>query len=587
MLVELSHVDLAFGGPSLLEDADLAIDRGARIALIGRNGSGKSSLMKLLADEIAPDDGERRAMEGIRIGYLPQEGDMAPFGGSALEAALTAGGAGEIATGKMLDRLGVDHSAPFAALSGGLKRRTALARALAGRPDLLLLDEPTNHLDPDTIEWLEKWLAAPGLAVVFISHDRRFVANVASEILELDRGRLYHGRTGYERYLVEREARLAAEGAERARFEKKLDEEETWIRTGIKARRTRNEGRVRRLEEMRRRAREYRKPESTTRAGITTAATSGRMVLELDHAGFAYGPTRVLDDVNLRVMRGEKIGIIGANGSGKTTLVKLMLGHLEPTTGSVRRGTRLEIAEFDQHRATLDDDATIVDNVGEGREFMATGRGERHIIGYLGDFLFTPDQARAPVRRLSGGERARVMLARLFSRPFNLLVMDEPTNDLDVETLELLEELLTDYDGTAVLVSHDRAFLDNVVTSIVHLDGSGSAVEYVGGYAEYQRVREASVPSPRAAASAKPRPSRPRTRLGYKQQRELDALPADIEKLESTITSIHERMAAPGYYAGDPAAIGDDARLLEETEAALKRLYARWEELEGLTEGSG
>ncbi len=590
MLAELHQVDLGFGGAPLLERASFIVERGGRVCILGRNGCGKSTLLKLLAGQIEPDEGTRRVAESLRIGYLPQEtraaGDGA-FTGRAIDIAVQGSNGLTVPAEKMLDRLAVPPAARFENLSGGQRRRVLLARALSGNPDLLLLDEPTNHLDPDIIEWLEKFLAKPDLALVFVSHDRRFLANVANEVVELDRGRLHHGRMGYERYIEQRRARLEAEAVEQARFEKRLEEEEAWIRTGIQARRTRNEGRVRRLQAMRERQRAYRRPQGKARAGTTAGEASGRIVARLQSAGFSYGESIVLRNIDFELLRGDRVGIIGANGSGKTTLVKLMLGQIEPDHGSVTIGARVEPAQFDQHREALDEKLSLADNVAEGREYIATSRGERHIIGYLQDFLFTPEQARGPITRLSGGERARLMLARLFSRSFNLLVMDEPTNDLDIETLELLEEILLDYDGTLILVSHDRAFLDNVTTSVIHLDGSGNAEEFSGGYDEYRRVRDE-----RARKSSAPETSKADTRtrtraksrkLSYKLQRELDELPRTIEALEKQIGDLHAQIARPDFYSGPPEEIAAVTSRLEEAEAALSACFDRWEALENAT----
>jgi ATP-binding cassette subfamily F protein uup len=587
MQIELRHVDIALGGPPLLDDANLVVEQGRRMCVLGRNGSGKSTLLRLLAGDIAPDDGIVTTAPGLRVGYLAQEATSGTSNErrTALEIVRSPDDAGDVATLKMLDRLGVDPDAVFRDLSGGLKRRALLARAMSKNPDVLLLDEPTNHLDPDMIEWLEKWLAKPGLTMVFVSHDRRFITNVADEIVELDRGRLYHGRMGYKRYLEQRESRLRDEESDLARFEKQLGEEEKWIRTGIKARRTRNEGRVRRLEKMRERQRNYRRSEGRVQMQTQEADASGRLVLELSGVNFSFGRQPILRNVDMRVMRGDRIGFIGANGSGKTTLLRVMLGQLQPDSGTVRHGTRLLTAEFDQHRATLDESMTLMDNVADGREFVSVAGAERHIIGYLKDFLFTPEQARAPIRRLSGGERARVMLARLFSRPFNLLVMDEPTNDLDIETLELLEELLMDYKGTLLLVSHDREFLDNVTTSIVHLDGTGRAVEYGGGYSEYRRVQQAATDLGQSARSPQARDegrSPPPAKLSYKLQRELENLPGEIESLESSIANLHEMMSEARFYERSAEEIATANRELAEYEATLAQRYARWEELEAM-----
>ncbi|GJL82224.1 MAG: ABC transporter ATP-binding protein [marine bacterium B5-7] len=595
MLVELQNIELGFGGPPIIERGNLVIEHGARICLLGRNGSGKSTLLKLLAGAMIADDGARRIMPGLKIGWLSQEVGFGIDGntidssdGSAIEIA-TGGHAGDLSTRKILDRLSVDPDTSFASLSGGMKRRTLLARALAGSPDLLLLDEPTNHLDTDAIEWLEHWLKSPGLSVMFISHDRRFIDNVASEVVEIDRGVLHHGRMGYRRYLQQREARIETEERERAQFNKVLDEEEAWIRGGIKARRTRNEGRVRRLQEMRRQHQRDRGTEARARASIRESSTSGKIVLDLDNVSFSYDDKPLINSFSFRIMRGDRIGITGVNGSGKTTLINLMLGKLTPQSGTVTTGTKIELAEFDQHRAHLDESLNAADNVAGGREFVEGPKGQRHIISYMKDYLFTPEKARAPIHRLSGGERARLMLARLFSKPFNLLVMDEPTNDLDIETLELLEEILLDFDGTLILISHDRAFIDNVTTSMLHLDGSGHVAAYEGGYTEYERVRRATI----AQQSVDPNNSKTSSgetlkkvttrqpRLSYKFKLELEKLPGLIEQLETDISELHNTLSHPDFYTKPTDQVAKANRELEDKESALSRAYKRWEELEG------
>ncbi len=586
MLIELAGVEMGFGGPPLLHGADLVIEPGSRICLLGRNGCGKSTLLRLLAGETAPDDGARRAQPGLRIGYMPQEADFGPAA-AGCAGELAALGLDDEAAARvdgMLDRLAVDPQAPVDGLSGGQRRRILLARALAGDPDLLLLDEPTNHLDPDAIEWLEGWLTRSGRSVVFISHDRRFMERVADQVVELDRGRLHHSRMGYTRYLEQRAARLEDEERNRRRFEKKLAEEEAWIRQGIKARRTPNPGRVRRLQAMREEHRNMRRQVGRAAAAIESTGPSGRIVLEAEHASFGYDERDIIADLDLRVLRGDRIGITGANGAGKTTLLNLLLGRLQPRYGRIEHGTRLEIAEFDQLRSTLDPSLNAADNVAGGREYITTATGEKHVIGYLREFLFTPEQARAPIDRLSGGERARLLLARLFSRPFNLLVMDEPTNDLDLETLELLEDLLAQFDGTVFLVSHDRAFLDNVTTALLHVDGSGRVEEFSGGFTEFDRVRAARrTESAGLPPAERVEPTRQRARpakLSYKLQRELEQLPRRIETLENDLEALQQRMSDPAFYGSPAPEIAAAGERLKQLEEELETCFARWEELE-------
>ena len=589
MLAELQKVDLAFGSHPLLEGVDLVVERGTRACIVGRNGSGKSSLLNVIAGSVKPDEGRRRLADGLKIGVL---GQAAPvnFAGSALEFTMQGDDADETTCKKLLDRLGVDAEAAYDALSGGLKRRAELARAMSGHPNLLLLDEPTNHLDPDTIEWLEKWLHRPELSVLFVSHDRRFIEAVANGILELDRGVLHAYHTDYPRYLELREKRLEDEARERQRFEKRLSEEEAWIRQGIKARRTRNQGRVRRLKAMREQRREFRQQMALAKGGISNSEASGKIVLEAENVNFGYQGEPLIVDFSLTVLRGDRIGVIGPNGGGKSTLIDLLLGKRQPDSGSIRHGTRLEIAEFDQHRSHLDENLSALDNVSGGRETVQTPNGDRHIIGYMQDFLFTPDQARGPIEKFSGGERARLMLAKLFSKPFNFLVMDEPTNDLDIETLELLEEVLADFDGTVLIVSHDRAFLDNLCTTLLHVEGNGHIEEYSGGYAEYERTRkaraqtEAQAKKQPAPASTGPQKTARSGKLSYKFQRELDMLPDKIEKLEAEIESLHQQMASPTFYQGDSEAIAATTSRLEDLEQQLETALERWETLEELRE---
>src|SRR5512141_153105 len=530
-LITLQDVDYSVGGPLLLDHVNLAIDSGERIALIGRNGAGKSTLLKLLAGELKPDDGriqvEGRGAGGAgRIARLEQE---VPAGAQGDVFDVVAEGLGEMGAhlaqfhhlshaetvdmdalsrvqalieaghgwsldqrvGEVLERLGLDGDALFARLSGGMKRRVLLARALVSAPDVLLLDEPTNHLDIEAIDWLEGFLKGWSGALVFVTHDRRFLRALATRIVEIDRGQVTSWPGDWANYQRRREERLNAEAQETARFDKRLAQEETWIRQGIKARRTRDEGRVRRLEAMRNERAARRAQTGNVRMETAQAGASGKKVIEARDVSFAHGDLPIVRDFSTTILRGDRIGLIGPNGSGKTTLLKLLLGELQPDSGEIKVGTQLQVAYFDQYRSTLREDWNAIENVAEGREFIEIGGRRKHVLGYLQDFLFTPERARAPITRLSGGERNRLLLARLFAQPSNLLVMDEPTNDLDVETLELLEELLGAYRGTLLLVSHDREFIDNVVTSTLVLEGGGRVGDYVGGYSDWLRQRPA------------------------------------------------------------------------------------------------
>lgn len=620
-LISLNGVDYGVGGPLLLERVELAIEPGERIALIGRNGAGKSTLLRLLAGELTPDDGDVRRESGRRVARLEQE-VPADAGGSVFD--VVAAGLGEVgarlaeyhhlihadtvdtralaevqgrieaAHGWSLDRrveetltrLGLDGDAAFAALSGGMKRRVLLARALATAPDLLLLDEPTNHLDIEAIDWLEGLLKAWPGALVFVTHDRRFLRALATRIVEIDRGQVTSWPGDWANYQRRREERQNAEAQENARFDKLLAQEEAWIRQGIKARRTRDEGRVRRLQAMRRERAARREAVGNVRLQTAQAGASGRKVIEAREVTFGYGDRAIVRDFSAAVMRGDRIGLIGPNGSGKTTLLKLLLGELAPQAGEVKVGTQLQIAYFDQYRAALREDWNALDNVAEGREYVDVGGGSKHVLGYLQDFLFTPERARAPITRLSGGERNRLLLAKLFAQPSNLLVMDEPTNDLDVETLELLEELLADYPGTLLLVSHDRDFLDNVVTSTLVMEGDGRVGEYIGGYSDWLRQRPAisaapsavAAPAKPAAAAAPPAPAK--RKLSYKDARELEALPARIEALEARLAVMADAMNDPGFYQRDGAAIVAHNDALAAAQAELDAAYARWSELE-------
>ena len=629
-LITVQNADYSVGGPLLLENVELAIEPGERIALIGRNGAGKSTLMKLLAGELVPDDGEIRREGGVRVARLEQE---VPPGAAGSVFDVVADGLGELghwlaefhhlshaehydadavakvqtkiedAQGWGLDqrveetltRLGLDGEAQFAGLSGGMKRRVLLARALVSAPDLLLLDEPTNHLDIEAIDWLEQFLKSWSGALLFVTHDRRFLRALATRIVEIDRGRVTSWPGDWDNYLRRREERLNAEAQENARFDKLLAQEEVWIRQGIKARRTRDEGRVRRLKAMRNERAARRDTVGNVRMEFAQSEQSGRKVIEAKDVAFDYGGRPMLRDFSSTVFRGDRIGLIGPNGSGKTTLLKVLLGELAPKAGEMRLGSNLQIAYFDQYRATLREDWNAIENVAEGREYVEVGGKSKHIIGYLQDFLFTPERARAPITRLSGGERNRLLLAKLFAQPSNLLVMDEPTNDLDVETLELLEELLGDYPGTLLLVSHDRDFLDNVVTSTLVMEGDGEVGEYVGGYSDWLRQRPAAfapakstaaaMAKPAAATAAAPvaapEPVAAKRKLSYKDARELEQLPARIETLETRLAELTEQMNQPAFYQRDSAAINAHNAELAKTQAELDHAYARWAELDG------
>jgi ATP-binding cassette subfamily F protein uup len=628
-LVNLVNLDYSVGGPLLLEKVDLAIERGERVCIVGRNGAGKSTLMKLIAGEIRPDDGEVRVQGGVRIAKLAQEvpremdgtifdvvaGALGHLGEclaefhrlthhldepgahdamAAVQARIDAehGWNLDQRVTLVLARLELPEDKEFAALSGGMKRRVLLARALVLDPDILLLDEPTNHLDIEAIAWLEKMLLDFSGSVIFVTHDRRFLRALATRIVEIDRGQVTSWPGDYENYLRRREERLHAEAQASALFDKKLAQEEVWIRQGIKARRTRNEGRVRELEAMRRERAQRRELGGKAKLQVGVAASSGRRVIDVDDIRFAFGERVIVDGLTTTVQRGDRIGLIGANGSGKTTLLKLLLGQLAPQAGEVRLGTNLEIAYFDQHRTHLRDDLSALDNVSEGAEFIQINGARKHALGYLQDFLFSPERARAPITALSGGERNRLLLAKLFAKPSNLLVMDEPTNDLDVETLELLEELLANYAGTLLLVSHDREFLDNVVTSTLALEGGGRVGEYVGGYSDWLRQAprgkggagiSPGSPSEPAADRVGKMPASPaaqKRKLSYKDSRELEELPLRIDALETRIAALGAAMQEPGFYQQDGARIVAANTELAAAQAELDAAYARWAELD-------
>lgn len=591
-LITLRDISLAFGGPPLFDGINLQIEPGDRLCLMGRNGTGKSTLMKLISGEIPPEGGELIRSQGLRVALVSQEIPQ-EVAGTVFEVVAqhphAAIGAEqwehEQQVERVLNRLHLEPEAEFATLSGGTKRRVLLARALVAAPDILLLDEPTNHLDIETILWLEEFLARNITTCIFVTHDRAFARRLANRVAELDRGRIYAFSCGYDQFVERREALLEAEITRMALFDKKLAQEEAWIRQGIKARRTRNEGRVRALKALREEYRQRRTRQGTATIRLQEAERSGRLVIEAEQVGFSYGDRTVIRDLTTTIMRGDKLGIIGPNGSGKTTLLRLLLGELEPRTGSIRQGTRLEVLYMDQMRDQLDPQKSVAENVGEGNDTLIIDGKSRHIIGYLQDFLFSPERARSPVSILSGGERNRLLLAKLFTKPGNVLVLDEPTNDLDAETLELLEDLLMEYSGTLLLVSHDREFLNNVVSSTLAINSDGTVKETVGGYDDWLREQQLEA-APQAAAKTvqekgKPQKERPR-KLSFKEERELEALPERITTLEAEQEQLHSTLADPEFYKNAGAEVARLNSRLEELEAELLAAYGRWEELEAL-----
>lgn len=602
-LITFHEVGFTWRKPPILEDVSLAIDTGERIGLLGRNGTGKSTLLKLIAGDIQPDHGTVRAAPKLRISRLIQEvpddvggtisdvisgGWVAPGDHADEDALHNHQWQLEAALDKTLTRMQLDPTRPFASLSAGLKRRTLLGRAIISQPDLLLLDEPTNHLDIESILWLEDFLKGYSGAYIFVTHDRAFLRALATRILEIDRGRLLDWECDYTTFLKRKADVLAAEEKQDALFDKKLAQEEVWIRKGIEARRTRNEGRVRALEAMRKQRVERRKKIGDVKMQATTLERSGELVAELTDVSFAYESRPIIKKFSTLISRGDKIGIVGPNGAGKSTLIKLLLGQLQPTAGKIRLGTKLDTLYFDQLREQIDGEKTVADNVSDGGDQVVLQGKPRHIYGYLQDFLFTPERARQPAKFLSGGERNRLLLARLFKRSSNLLVLDEPTNDLDEETLELLEEIVSSYEGTLLLVSHDREFLNNVVTSVLALDGDGNVTEYGGGYDDYARQKsqqEAKSNASPATTSNKlansPSASKPsKSKLSFKEQKELESLPGKIEQAEADRENLHTAMASPGFYQQDSAAITSAVAQLAKIDEQLAQLYARWEELE-------
>ena len=627
--ITLRDVQLAFGGPALLDGANFSLERGERVCLIGRNGEGKSTLLKLIEGSLLPDSGEVSLQNGITISMLAQDVPM----DSGKVADIVADGAGEAAdvlrayheasdacvlgdmeacdrmgnlqhkldqldgwaletkVNSILSKMGLDPDADLADLSGGRKRRVLLARALLTQPDVLLLDEPTNHLDVESIEWLEKFLLDQNnLTLLFISHDRSFVDSIATRIVELDRGTLRSYEGNYSRYLELKAQQMEAEEKQNALFDKRLAEEEVWIRQGIKARRTRNEGRVRALKELREQSKARRSQQGKVSMATQDASRSGKVVFEIENLSVRFGhDAPIINDFSALVLRGDRIGLVGDNGVGKTTLIKAILGEQEHT-GTVKTGTQLEVAYFDQLRNALDLEKSVKDNVSEGSDHVDVNGNRRHIYSYLQDFLFSPERARTPVKALSGGERNRILLAKLLLKPSNLIVMDEPTNDLDMVTLELLEEMLSDYKGTLLLISHDRAFMDNVVTSTWVFDGKGNIDEYIGGYQDYlqqrpdQTVVDQKSAVKKAVAKAEAEPATPKkVKLSYKDQRALEQLPAEMEALEKEQAEINAVLADGSLFVSDAdKALKLSNRLSEIDELLLEKLE-HWEELDNLT----
>jgi ATP-binding cassette subfamily F protein uup len=567
-LFTLAEAELAYGDVPLLDGASLAMDAGERIGLIGRNGTGKSSLLGILAGRVALDDGKLQKNDGLRIAFVPQEPtelDDPAVPRHKLEA--------------FRHRLGVADDIAPESMSGGERKRAALALAFAREPDLLLLDEPTNHLDVDGILVLENLLARQPSAIV-ITHDRAFLDRVATRIVELDRGRLFSFEGNFSYYEKKKAEQLAAERVAHRKFDRFWAQEEVWIRKGIEARRTRNEGRVRRLEHLRDERARRRERIGNVKLAIGAGQRSGKLVSELAGVSKSFAGKVIVGNLDLLVSRGDKLGILGPNGAGKTTLLRLILGTLEPDSGSVRLGSNVQVAYFDQMRAQLDPEKTVAETISPGSDFVELEGGRKHVMSYLGDFLFPPRRAQSPVRMLSGGERNRLLLARLFARPANVLVLDEPTNDLDIESLELLEAALQDYAGTLLLVSHDRAFLDNVVTQTIAAEGGGLWKEYVGGYSDWLRQRSSALPSPEMKVKAEEKKPKPRAKLSYKESRELEALPKEIEALEAEQAALSAKMHAPEYYRQPPDALRADQQRLEEIEALLHARLERWTELE-------
>ena len=633
-LIRLDKVSINFGTQVILEEVNLSIKRGQKLGLLGRNGTGKSTLMKLIANDIEPDSGERWLRSGVKVAWLEQN---LPLGDELTVYDMVASGlekTGELLKqyhrlitdynnedisqleaiqdqieavdgwiiGQKIDTVITQLQLPsdqlMSSLSGGWRKRVALARALVVEPDLLLLDEPTNHLDIPTIEWLEKWLKDYNGAILLVTHDRSFLQNVATNIAELDRGSLYQFEGSFEKFLIFREQQLAAEETANKLFDKKLAEEEVWIRQGIKARRTRNEGRVRALESLRSERSERRVQSGNATFEVQSASNSGKVVAELTDVFQSFDNDTIIDNFSTTIVRGDRIGLVGPNGAGKSTLLKIILGELEPSKGSVKLGTKLEIAYFDQLRSELDLEKNLIDNICGGQEYIQINGKSKHAITYLGEFLFTPERVRTPAKALSGGEQNRAILAKVFSKAANVMVLDEPTNDLDIETLELLEELLMKFNGTILLVSHDRKFMDNVVTSTMIFSEHGKVVEYVGGYSDWVRKGGVLLESKKIIKKAKgdviervsgdiesnssPLTETKKRKISYKEQRELQNLPKSIEKLEATKDSLEILISASDFYNNENLIIQKTLKDLSDLQTKLDMIYKRWEELENL-----
>jgi ATP-binding cassette subfamily F protein uup len=599
-IISMQEVTLGFGGHDLLNGVNLQVQKGEWIGLLGRNGVGKSTLLKVLQGSITPQSGTISKQPKLKTAYLPQEVPLGLSG--SIEEIVSAGLEKETASAheetrwqqqlkveKILSRMQLEAGADFTTLSAGMKRRVLLARGLVNHPELLLLDEPTNHLDMEAIQWLEDFLAHWGGTLVFVTHDRVFLQKMATRIIELDRGNLYDWACDYKTFIERKDGLLAAEQTQNMLFDKKLAQEEAWIRRGIEARRTRNEGRVRALKKLREVRAERQEQPGKVRLQIQEERRSGRLVIEADNIQYAYEKQIVIEPFSLTMLRGDKIGIIGPNGCGKTTLLRLLIGELAPQKGEIRLGTNLEIAYFDQLRSQLDESKSILDNVGEGRDTLSINGRQRNVISYLEDFLFSRERVHAPISALSGGERNRLLLARLFAKPANLLVLDEPTNDLDIETLELLEDLLLEYSGSLLIVSHDRAFLNNLVTSLLVMDGTGKIEEFIGDYDEWisyqQKAKGAAVSALKAVATKEEKKPEIKTgrsprRLSFNEKKELESLPAEIEHLEAELAQLNQAMIDPAFYQQEGGLISQSLDRLKQIEAALQVAYQRWSELE-------
>ena len=618
-LVNAKNIYHSYGDQPLLDHANLTIEAGERICLVGRNGAGKSTLLKILIREIKPDEGEINFARDIRIAELKQEVpqdmqgsvyDCIASGLGSLSSLITDwhhslldASSDPSALAKMqklqdtieandawnlenrvsttISRLGLPADTEFNQLSGGMKRRVLLGQALVANPDLLLLDEPTNHLDIESIIWLEEFLRQFRGCLLFITHDRSFLQALATRIVDLDRGQLSSWPGNYQKFLQTKQAQLDTEDTHNALFDKKLAQEEVWIRQGIKARRTRNEGRVRALKKLREERSQRRELQGRVKLATQKSDLSGKIVVQAEDLEFAWPDKTIVKNFNCRILRGEKIGIIGPNGCGKSTLIQLLLGDLAPQQGQVELGTKLEIAYFDQHRETIDANKSVRENVADKNDQVTINGQPKHVISYLKNFLFTEKKINMPARALSGGERNRLLLAKLFTRSFNFLIMDEPTNDLDMDTLELLEELLVEFDGTLLLVSHDRTFIDNIVTSTLVFDAPGEVNEYVGGYEDWLRQRPVVDSEPKKVSSPATRPNKPRPQVSQQDRKELKVLPRKIEKLECEIEQLHQRFADPEFFQQDPQLITEAQKQLAQYEKSLEELFERWEILEG------